>query len=85
MSYKYRGFEIRDEMLEKLNAYAERHEPVGGFLRAVLENDLQLAVGRADASNLYNLPAYMIYLYNEMPSPCWGSPEKVKAWLENAQ
>jgi hypothetical protein len=40
---------------------------------------------RADTSNLYNLPAYVIYLYNEMPAACWGSPEKVKAWLENAQ
>lgn len=85
MSYEYRGFEIRDEMLKKLDAYAERHEPVGDFLRAVLENDLQMAVGRADTSNLYNLPAYVIYLYNEMPSACWGSPEKVAKWLENKQ
>ncbi|HOU23534.1 MAG TPA: hypothetical protein PLN42_04705 [Anaerolineae bacterium] len=85
MSYEYRGFEIRDEMIEKLNAYAERHEPIGDFLRAVLENDLQMAVGRADTSNLYNLPAYVTYLYNELPAACWGSPAKVKAWLENAQ
>ena len=85
MTYRFRGFEARTDMLEKLNAYAERHEPVGDFLRAVLENNLSEAVGRADEDNLKNLPAFVIYLYNEMPSPCWGSPEKVKAWLENAQ
>jgi len=85
MSYEFRGFVIRDQMIEKLDAYAKRREHLGHFLTSVLENDLQKAVGYADEDNLKNLPAFVGYLYNELPQGCWGSPAKVKAWLENAQ
>ena len=82
MCYRFRGFEARSDMIEKLGEYAQHHVSLGHFLTAVLENNLSEAVGHADDDNLRNLPAFVGYLYNEMPSPCWGSPEKVKAWLE---
>ncbi len=56
----------------------------GGFLCAVLENDLKEAVARADAINLQNLPNYIRYLYNYAPRGCWGSPENVEAWKDKA-
>lgn len=59
---------------------ASRIEP-GGFLMAVLENNLREACGRADYQNKNLLFNYMTFLYNDAPSACWGSPEKVKAWL----
>jgi len=59
----------------------ERREP-GGFLKAVLSNDLINAVGRADTKNRADLAEIVQYCYNELPSRAWGSPEKVKAWLE---
>ena len=68
-------------MLEELNDYINLHKPVCDFLFAVLENNLREAVGLADDHNKSNLPAYVAYLYNEAPSACWGSPEKVTAWL----
>ena len=85
MAYRFRGFEARTDMIEKLEEYVQHRVALGHFLTAVLENNLSEAVGRADEDNLKNLPAFVGYMYNEMPGGCWGSPEKVKAWLENAQ
>lgn len=61
--------------------YIEHGIPPGGFLRAVLENDLREAFGRADQYNRECLFEIVGWLYNESPSTCWGSPEKVAAWL----
>ena len=81
MTYQFRGFHIPEHMLEALSRYIDGHQPVGDFLTAVLKNDLRDACGRADDTNLANLPAFVAYLYNVAPSDCSGSPEKVKAWL----
>ncbi len=67
---------------ESLNRYSAYKTPTGGFLRAVLENNLSEAIGRADRGNQKVLPAICQYIYNELPSVCWGSPVKVKAWLK---
>ena len=61
--------------------YIDNHIMPGSFLQAVFKNDLFDAVGRADWENIDDLVAYVSYLYNEAPSPCWGSPEKVKEWV----
>lgn len=81
MAYSFREWIIPDHMLAALRRYIDEHRGVGHFLTAVLENNLREAVHRADEHNLANLPAYVYYLYNEAPAQCWGSPEKVKAWL----
>jgi hypothetical protein len=79
--YEFYGFHIRPDMLEGLNAYIETGRPTGGFLEAVLSNDLMAACDRADDGNRRNLPAYCGYLYNEAPIGCYGSPEAVKKWM----
>lgn len=61
--------------------YLVEGRPPGDFLRAVLENDLKDACGRADHINLRALPEYVRFLYNHAPAPSWGSPEKVQQWL----
>jgi hypothetical protein len=75
------GFYIPERMMGGLLRYINNGVPTGNFLYSVLCNDLQHAVGYADEENLRNLPAYVMYLYNEAPSTCWGSPEKVAAYL----
>jgi len=65
-----------------LDRWANMEGGVGDFLTAVLENNLMEAVGRADHINKQLLPEICMYVYNEMPSTCHGSPEKVKLWLE---
>ena len=60
--------------------YIERGRDPGGFLTAVLCNDLSKAVGRADGRNVELIPNYVKLLYNHAPSGCWGSEQKFWAW-----
>lgn len=50
------------------------------FVEAVLMNDLVQAYGRADEENLPRIKDYVMWLWNEAPSPCWGSREKMEKW-----
>ena len=75
-------FTIPDYMREGLIAYRQQGVPPGGFLTKVLENDLVEAAGKADIRNMTNLPAYANFLYNCMPRAAWGSPDRVKAWIQ---
>lgn len=81
-TYTFRGFHIPGYMMGGLKRYIENHIPPGDFLTAIICNDLFEAVGRADDVNAANIPAYVGYFYNEAPSACWGSKEKMKAWVE---
>jgi len=75
------GSLIEPRFKEAIAGYVEHHQRPGGFLTAVLSNDLIRAIGHADDYALDNLPHIVSYIYNEIPSGCWGSPEKVDAWL----
>jgi hypothetical protein len=81
MSYTFNQYQIRDDMLGAIQRYIEHGIPPGDFLRAVICNDLAEAVGRADEENMANLPAYVAYFWNKAPSTCWGSVDKMKAWM----
>jgi hypothetical protein len=74
---------IPSETMTCLTLYVRHHWPVGDFLMAVLSNDLRNAIGRADEKNLPALPAIVMFLHNEVPARCWGSPERVAAWLRD--
>jgi len=82
-TYSFHEFHIPPHMMDGLTRYIEHGIAPGGFLTAVLENNLREACARADDINIRNLPAYIAYLYNDAPSACWGSPEKVDAWVAN--
>lgn len=82
IEYNGRLYEIPYYMRPGLINYIERGEEPGGFLGAVMENDLGGAVARADGINIDLLPAYVLFLYNQAPSGCHGSTEKVKEWME---
>lgn len=72
---------VKYDVVESLCAYAQEHRPVGGFLEAVLSNDLFDACGRADAQNKAALTDIVSYVWNELPGHCWGSREKYAAWI----
>lgn len=72
---------IPEHMQDGLKLYLDEGLEPGGFLYAVLSNNLADAVGRADATNQLLLPNYIRFLYNYAPSACWGSPEKVMSWM----
>jgi hypothetical protein len=72
---------IPELTMEALRRYVECRIRPGGFLVAVLSNDLFEAIGRADAENLEALPAIVGYIHGELPGGCWGSPERYHDWL----
>jgi len=74
-------FRIRRDIIEALCRYAYARIPTGHFLCAVLENNLMEAVGRADEDGQRTLPDIARFIYNELPAPCHGSPQKVRTWL----
>lgn len=74
-------FSLLPEDIAPLIRYiAHKIEP-GSFLRAVLENNLSEAMGRADMYNRRKIFEYVQWLYNEAPADCWGSPQNVHDWL----
>ena len=66
---------------EGLARYIFDQCPTGGFLKAVLSNDLKEAYARADAGSERSMGAIVRVLYNHTPLACQGSPEIVQAWL----
>ena len=78
---KLEELRIPMDMATALVRYAIDRTPVGGFLTAVLENDLKGAAARADGTNKALLVNYAQAMMWAMPSQCQGSPEKVDRWI----
>jgi hypothetical protein len=72
---------VREDTLDTIDRYVTDGIPTGSFCEAVLSNNLMESFGRADLGNRVALFEICSYIYNETPSACHGSPEKVSAWL----
>lgn len=79
--YSARGQHLSPLMIQALDRYVNNGYQPGGFLTAVLKNDFMTAVAKADENNIQSLAALAIYIYNELPATCHGSPELVERWL----
>jgi hypothetical protein len=55
----------------------------GGFMTAVICNDLKNAFGRADHINREAMFDYVNWFYNAAPSECWGSVENMNDWIKS--
>ena len=69
------------ELKESIDRYVTLGVPTGGFLEAVISNDLREAYGRADDTSLLILFELVSYLYRACPAGCWGSPENYRSWI----
>ena len=72
---------VRQDTVETINNFVKYGLPPGGFVEAVLENNLTEAFGRADMGNRLSLWNICNYVYNEIPSNCHGNPQKVNEWI----
>lgn len=81
-TYKFQHWYIPDRMMGGIKRYIAEGIPPGDFLTAIICNDLKEAVGRADEENVANLPAFVSFFYNHAPSTCWGSTERMRAWMD---
>jgi len=73
---------IPSHMMEAMRAYVEKGQPVGDFLRAVISNDLTEAVCRADDTNIWIIPIYVNWFYNECPGGIWGNDQAYDDWIK---
>ena len=73
---------VPEYTIEALNNWAQFGLPPGGFIAAVLANDLSDAVDRADQDNEAALVDIVRYVINELPMDCWGTDAKIAAWGE---
>lgn len=74
---------IKESTIQSINDYVVHGLEPGGFVTAVLANDLMEAVGRADMENRLTLHAICSYIYNEIGISLHGSYEAVKKHLND--
>lgn len=82
ISAKYGDYGLPDYMWHGLQRYLLDGIQPGGFMTAMLGNDLELTVARADEENLEKLGAWVMFLHNEIPAAAWGNPERVELWVK---
>ena len=70
-------YEIRGALV----GYIEYGVSPGGFLLAVLRNNLRESIVFADGSDLTCFVPLVRWICNYAPSQCWGSEAKVNAWV----
>lgn len=73
---------IPEHMRDTARRYIERGIGGGSFFTALVSNDLMCAFKRADDTNTAAMRDWCAFLYNEAPSACFGSPERVSDWIE---
>ncbi len=73
--------ELPDYMRRGMKLYLEYGEMPGGFLTAVLANDLHFAAKRADMQNRFRFQQYIDFFLGSIPSKAWGSYENVYFWM----
>ena len=81
MTNKYLDAPIH--ILDSINRYVEHRLSPGGFVTAVLSNDLTGAFNQADTDSEAGIRDILKYVRWEIPAESWGSPAKVEAWLNS--
>lgn len=73
---------IPEHMHGAIIRFYENGIPPGGFLSAVIDNDLREASARADDINRHALFNYIRWFYNHAPSGTWGYSGAVNDYLK---
>lgn len=68
---------IPPRVLDAINNYVWYAQPTGGFVSAVLSNDLMSSIWRADERSLNAIKAICEYIHNAVPSVCHGNKDAV--------
>jgi hypothetical protein len=71
---------VPQDIIDSLNRWRDHGIQPGGFLTAVLRNDLKGAVNRADENNMHIIPDIVFVLYNDYPSAMSGYEEVMRDW-----
>ena len=78
----FSGYNIPSHTQYALTDYIERGIPVGGFLHAVLSNNLVDAVSKADVQNLPALKDIVNWIVTRAPQGSWGAEALLLRWIQ---
>ncbi len=76
---------VPEHDIESLVMYLTKGRPLGGFLEAVVDNDLHGAIARADMANRLRLPEIMLFLDRDAPKGAFGFKGAYDNWLDSFQ
>lgn len=65
-----------------IDRYIRHGVKPGSGLCAVISNNLVAAVARLDEPSIAGLPALVRFFVNFTPPECWGSEQKLDAWVK---
>jgi hypothetical protein len=83
MKKPYIDYSILPEYIQGgAQRYIEHGILPGGFLQAVICNDLKESFGKADDINIRKMFDIVSFFYNEAPLACWGSEKKMDHWIK---
>ena len=88
--FEYTEAEIREKaetyipeyMIEGIMGWVMEGRVPGGFLQAVLRNDLMEAAAHADGENGPRLKDWVVFLHNFTPGGCHGSHADYNEWFD---
>ena len=78
----FTDYEQLRHLEDSLDRYLNHGIMPGGFLTAVLENNLTETFARADSINSVLVRDIVQFMYNRLPIGAWGSAERVTEWVE---
>ncbi len=74
---------VPQHLLPGLDLYVFEGIKPGGCLQAILKNDLIESFSRADEAVQHGMFNIVTYLYNVLPTACYGSPDNFYHWVDN--
>lgn len=74
---------IPEHTMYALNQYVKHGQPVGGFLEAVLTNDLVGAFDYADDEHQACMLDLLRHIRLKIPARCWGDRENLIEWIKH--
>jgi len=77
---EFTRLKLPGHMWDGVERYLTRGIIPGDFLVAVFESNLAGAAHHADHYNQSLLYVWACFMFNAMPTACWGNPDKVQAW-----
>jgi hypothetical protein len=77
----FKGYQIPEHIKRQLAEYLDRGVPQGGFLYAVLTNNLHDAVGTANQEEIGCLRDIVSWVYMYAPEAATGSDARYLRWI----
>jgi len=74
---------LSPHILLAIENYVQHGSYLGDFLTAVMDNDLRMAIGRADDDNVHAMREIIVILNCYCPSDCWGGKDKRVEWQKH--